>query len=99
MKHLDELIETECLDEYTNSKLLNFIIATDEVSDKGFEVFVIVLTKIVLIVISVSHVVCMKRGSFKFKDFEALVFERKTKSEDHVEIKRPVYIKKSNNMA
>jgi hypothetical protein len=76
LSYLEEFLELDCLDEFTNGKLNNFKVATDVVADKGLEIFVIVMTKIFLMLIGLVHECSTKNCKLTCKEYEKLIFGR-----------------------
>jgi hypothetical protein len=80
--HVEELIESGCLDELVKGKMELFKVATDVMADKNMEMFLIILMKFVLIFISLLYTVISKGGKINFRQCEQIIFEKEEDEEE-----------------
>jgi hypothetical protein len=78
---IEHLLETGCIDEDTSGMLSVYKTATGVVADKNFEIFLIILTKMTLISISIVYTCWYKKGRVKFRQIEEIIFEKE--EEEH----------------
>lgn len=74
-EQLEELLSYGCLDDNTSGKISILFTSTKVISDKSFEIFLIIMTKIVLISISIIYTLVVKKG-LRFREFEKIIFDK-----------------------
>lgn len=83
--HVDELLESGCLDELVKGKIELYKVATDVMADKNLEMFLIILIKFILIFISLLYTVLSKGGKINFRQCEQIIFEKEEEAEEQNE--------------
>lgn len=82
MLRIEELIQTGCLDDYVSGKLTIYKIATEVVADKTLEMFLIIMTKLVIIGITLTYYCIVKKGGLNFRGCEQIIFEKEEEEEE-----------------
>jgi hypothetical protein len=81
---VEHLLATNCLDKYTSGLMKVYRTATAVVADKNLEIFLIIMTKKILIVLSIVYTCFTKKGKVPYSVAEEIIFEREV-SEEHEE--------------
>jgi hypothetical protein len=85
--HVEDLLDTGCLDENVFSNLTLFKVATEVMGDKNLEMFLIILMKFILITISIVYMLFSKGGKVNFRQCEQIIFEKEDDEEEEEEKK------------
>jgi hypothetical protein len=82
LHHLEKLMMTGCLDEYSYNKLLLYKSSSEVVADKSKEICVIVVVKLMLVIFSVITTCVSKNGKVPFVELQELICEVKELPQD-----------------
>ena len=71
---LNKTLSTGCLDDYSSGMLNVYVLGTLAVIDKNFELFLITLTRLLLIFISIFYFSILKKCKLRYRDLEQIIF-------------------------
>jgi hypothetical protein len=80
--HIEELIETNCLDEFVESKLICYKMSAEVIADKSLEIFLILLIKFILLFASIVYNCIKKKGKMTCREVELVIFEKEEEEDD-----------------